>query len=468
MRFSADLLCAVLEDNLPAGATGLLVGLSGGADSATLLTALTVIAAPRPAQPPGRASVPGVRAAAPGVRAAALGVRAVHVDHGLQAASSALRAASISLCQRLKVPLEVVAVAVDSARGASIEAAARAARYRAFARVLRDRECLLTAHHAEDQAETLLLQLLRGAGLKGLCAMPPCRPFARGWHLRPLLAVSRRDLRRFGAAQGVAAVEDPMNRDARFDRAYLRHDIWPSIERRWPGAAAALARAAQHLAQAQASLDAATQLTVERLRDGEALSVPGLRALPARERLNVLRYWLHAAAVEPPSSARLGEALRQMLTAHSDHIPAVAWGEHALRRYRQRLFVTPAAVPALPARLDWVGAAATALELPAGLGALRLAARPGGLDPARLPGTLSVRRRRGGEALKTGARARSQSLQHLCQSLGVLPWLRDALPLIYADDALIAVGDLWQDARWSVEPHVPGLACMWENAPSLL
>jgi tRNA(Ile)-lysidine synthase len=447
MPFGADLLRAVLDENLPAEARGLLVGVSGGADSACLLTALAQLAgAPHPRT---------------------WRLRAVHIDHGLQEASAALRDAGVSLCRRLQVPLEVVCVAVETRGGVSIEAEARAARYRAFADLLEDRECLLTAHHAQDQAETLLLQLLRGAGLKGLSAMPMCRSFARGWHLRPLLGVAQEDLRSFGETHGVAAVDDPMNGDPRFDRAYLRVRVWPSIATRWPGAAAALARTARHLAEAQQSLDRSTAGTVDRLRDGDALSVTGLRALVLREQVNVLRHWLSAAAIVPPSAARLTEALRQVFTADADHLPAIVWGPHALRRYRDRLFVTPAVLPSLREREEWRVDAGSRLELGVGLGTLHWAAQTGGLDAARLPKVLCVRRRRGGETLKVGARARTQTVQHLCQSLGVLPWMRDALPLIYAGDALIAIGDIWQDVRWSAGSGAPGIACVWENAPNL-
>jgi len=452
MRFSAELLWAVLEDILPPGTTGLLAGLSGGPDSSCLLAALA------------QARSPSGECAAP---ARSLPLRAVHVDHGLQAVSLSMRDASAALCRRFDVPLEVVRVEVDTRGGLSIEAAARAARYRAFASVLKPGECLLTAHHALDQAETLLLQLLRGAGLKGLSGMPVRRPFAAGWHLRPLLDVAPDDLHRLKEALAVEAVDDPMNRDTRFDRAYLRREVWPRIERRWPAAAASLARAAQHLGEAQASLDASTRSCLERLRDGEALSASGLRALPNRERLHVVRHWLKQAAVEPPSTARLDEALRQMLNAKADHEPAVQWGEHVLRRYRDRLFLTACVLPAIGEPLDWHASAGSRLALGTGLGALRWILRPGGLDPARLPAMVCVRRRRGGETLRTGPRARTQSVQHLCQAMGVLPWLRDALPMIYAGDTLIAVGDLWQDARSSVAPDILGLGCVWENAPPL-
>lgn len=450
MRFSAELLGAVLDEILPPGATALVAAVSGGVDSACLLAALAQLR----------------RSCGPGA-AASLALRAVHVDHALQAASRVMREAAASLCRELGVALQILEVEVDTADGVSVEAAARAARYAALASALEPGECLLTAHHALDQAETLLLQLFRGAGVKGLSAMPMCRVFARGWHLRPLLEVRRDELHRLGRALGIEGVEDPMNQDPRFDRVYLRREVWPSIERRWPAAATALARAAQHLAAAQASLDASTMRLIERLRDGDALSVPGLRALPARERVHVVRHWLAAAGVEPPSTARLGEALRQVLTAHADHGPEVKWGSHVLRRYRDRLFLTPPGLPAIGSPIEWGAAEGARVELGVGLGALRWAAQPGGLDPARLPARVSVRRRRGGETLKTGPRARTQTVQHLCQRMGVLPWLRDALPMIYAGEKLIAIGDLWQEARFSVEPDQMGLGCVWEDAPCL-
>jgi tRNA(Ile)-lysidine synthase len=444
MGFCAVSLRAVLDAHVPGAATGLVIAISGGADSACLLTALA-----QPDAPPFRS----------------LPVRAVHVDHGLQPAAAGLQLACEELCRRLKVPLTVVRVSV--AAGGSIEAAARAARYAGLAEQLAAGECLLTAHHAEDQAETVLLQLLRGAGLKGLSAMPVCRPWRGGWHVRPLLDVAQRDLRLFGAAMGVAAAADPMNHDLRFDRVFLREQLWPVLERRWPGAAAALSRAARHAADAQELLDESAELALRTLRDGTTLSVTGLRRLTVPAQLNVLRYWSSTCGdARPPSAARLREALRQVVTAEDGQLPAIVWGEHALRRYRDRLFLTRAQPPRLGEPREWRIAAGAPLELGEGLGTLQWSPQGGGLDHGRLPATLVVRRRRGGETLKPQRRAR-QSLQHLCQSLGVVPWMRDALPLIYAGNDLIAVGDLWQDARWCVAPGAPGFGCDWHGAPLL-
>jgi tRNA(Ile)-lysidine synthase len=443
MSFSAASLRAVLDAHIPAGATGLVVALSGGADSAALLAAASALDL-------------GVR----GHR-----VRAVHIDHGLQAAAASFGEACAALCGHLHIPLTVIRVMVETPPGASIEAAARDARYAALEEELKPGECLLTAHHSEDQAETLLLQALRGAGLKGMSAMPICRPLGRGWHLRPLLDVPQSELLAFGACAAGASVIDPMNENLRFDRGYLRRRVWPLIESRWPGAAATLARTARHAADAQELLDRAAAADVGRLRDGDALSVPGLRAMSARERINALRFWLCDANVEPPSTARLNEALRQIFEAKVDHLPAIVWGDHALRRYRQRVFLTDAHPPRLEGIRHWRVASDSRVDLGPGSGTLRWAAQIGGIDAQRLPETVTVRRRGGGEILKTGVKARSQSVQHLCQSQGVLPWMRGALPLVFAGDALIAVADLWMDARWRAAPFEAGFAVVWEGGP---
>jgi tRNA(Ile)-lysidine synthase len=265
-----------------------------------------------------------------------------------------------------------------------------------------------------------------------------------------------------------AARVDPMNEDVRFDRSYMRGRVWPLIATRWPGAAATLSRAAAHVAEAQTLLDRAAATEVSRLRDGDALSLPLLRRLAPPERINAVRHWLDEAGAEPPPSARLSEALRQMFDAKADHAPAVVWGAHALRRYRQRVFLTDADPPRLEGSRCWRCAPGARLELGPNLGDLEWIAHDGGLDAARLPELLTVRRREGGETLKFSAHAKTHTLQHLCQAHGVLPWMRDALPLVYADAALIAIGDLWLDARWCTPAGQPGLAIAWSGGPAVV
>ncbi|HEX3913797.1 MAG TPA: tRNA lysidine(34) synthetase TilS [Steroidobacteraceae bacterium] len=443
MNFSVASLHTVLEASVPAGARGLVVALSGGPDSAALLAA----------------------AADPGTSFRGLPLRAVHIDHGLQAAAHDFREACIALCRHLGVSLSVIAAEVRGGSGASLEAAARDARYAALAAQIQPGECLLTAHHRADQAETVLLQALRGAGVKGMSAMPACRVFGAGWHVRPLLEVARSDLRQFGARLREFSAADPMNEDLRFDRVYLREAIWPLFEKRWPGADTALARSARHLAQAQQLLDEAAAAEVARLRDGEALSVPGLRALSAQKRANAVRWWLHESGAELPSAVRLAEALRQILDAGEDQQPSIVWGDMALRRYRQRMFVTAAQAPRLPDARPWPVAMGARVDLGPRLGNLCWIEQRGGLAAERLPPAVSVRRREGGETLRPAQAAKTQTLQHLCQSRGVLPWLRDALPLVFAGNELIAVADLWMDGAWCAAADAPGLSIAWNEAP---
>lgn len=441
-----DSLRATLERLLPPDATGIVIGLSGGLDSSCLATALAELA--------GRGVLPG-----------GLTLRAVHVDHGLQSASSAFLKHSATLCRGLGMALAIVVVEVELPPGASIEAAAREVRYAALAAQLATGECLVTAHHGEDQAETFLLQALRGAGPKGLASMPERRPLGAGWHLRPLLWVARRELQQYAARHGVASIEDPMNQDLRFDRSFLRHEIWPQLERRWPAASAALARAAQHSADSQHLLDALADEDLAGAGDGVALSVIGLRRLQPARRLNALRRWLVLEGAALPSTARLTEALRQMLEARDDHLPIVAWGAHALRRYRERIFLTAAQMPRLDSTLEWNWRDDPLLELGEGLGCLRAVIHPGGLALDKLEPSLQVRARAGGEKMRIAPTGRVQSVQHLCQAMGVLPWARDALPFIFRGNELVAIADLWSSAPLRAAAGVPGLAFAWEHAP---
>jgi tRNA(Ile)-lysidine synthase len=256
-----------------------------------------------------------------------------------------------------------------------------------------------------------------------------------------------------------------MNQDLRFDRVYLRTAVWPLIEKRWPGAAIALTRAARHMSEAQQLLEMAAGADLARLRDGDALSIPGLRALSPLKRVSAVRLWLNQDGHEAPSTARLIEALRQVFDAKADHQPTIVFGRKALRRYRRRLFVTPADPPRVQETQPWIAAEGSSLELNPGLGNLTWVPQRGGIAAERLPAAVTVRRRDGGETLKPAASAKTQTVQHLCQALGVLPWMRDALPLVFAGDVLIAVADLWLDARWCGSADAPGLRIAWNHAP---
>ena len=433
--FSANDLGESLLSLTPGSSSGYLVGLSGGADSCALLAAMIEL---RPTL--------GTRT-----------LRAIHVNHGLQAAAAAFADRCEAICDRLKLPLVVLTPAVRATPGRSLEEVAREARYASLAANLRDGECLLTAHHQQDQAETFLLQALRGSGVKGLSAMPGRRRLGLGWHLRPLLAIKRSDLRSYAAAVEMPAVQDSMNEDLRFDRAYLRHALWPALESRWPAAAQVLARSAAHVAEARRLIEDGLQGDLRAAMDGNALSVAGVRRLQPARRVEVLRAFIESAGVRPPATQKLKEALRQMLCAGADRMPAIYWSEHALRRYRERIYLAPAWIAPVAAR-DWEFRKTAVCDLGAGHGRLIIRPAEGGLDPGLLPAVLHVRSR---------SDAPVRSVRHLLQERGIVPWMRDSVPFIHVDKRLLAVADLWSDARFQRSTAKTGIAFAWESAPAI-
>lgn len=399
------------------------VALSGGLDSTVLLHALAALAARE-----------------------SLVLRALHVDHGLQPQSAAWAAACVEACAAAGVPLEVIALALDPARGASIEAAAREARYAALGARLRDGERLLTAHHRDDQLETVLIQLLRGAGVAGLAAMPARARLGCGWQLRPLLDVDRAELADYAAREGLAWQQDPMNEALRFDRAYLRDRVLPTIRARWPAASTTVSRSASHLAEASRLLDGLAEEDAEGLLDDGRLSLTLLNRLPRDRQVNLLRWWLRREGLRPPSTARLTAALPDFLVARQDGAPALRWTSGEVRRYRGRLYA--------------IGAGAE-------VGSFRLVpGREGGLrERDGMPAT--IRFRAGGESLRPHPGRPRKRLKDLCQEAGIVPWMRERLPLVFVGDRLAAVGDLWIDTEFAAPAGVPALKPVWEARPRL-
>lgn len=433
----ADALADALAD---APATPLCVGLSGGLDSTVLLHAL---------------------AASPAARHR--GLRALNVDHGLHAQSPAWAAHCRALCKRLGVPLHVQPVHVGSSVGSGLEAAAREARYAAFAHVLATGETLVLGHHRDDQVETLLLRLLRGSGTAALAGMARLRPLARGQLWRPLLALPRTLLHDYARHAGLQWIEDPANADPRHDRSVLRHELLPRLRARWPGADAALARSARLLGEDGERLhrvDAQLLAGVQGF-DPATLSLPAFTALEASERRAVLRAWLKVLVLPPPPAAVIDRIDHELLGARDDAAPCLRWAGAELRRYRESLHaMAPLPNPARGWRLRWDGR--DALPLPTGFGTLCLegAGRAGFGEP------VEVRPRDGGERMQCRTGARRQALKHVLQELGVPPWWRQRLPLLFdRSGELVAAGDLvvapaWQDSlgdarlRWASPLHV--------------
>lgn len=401
------------------------VAFSGGPDSTALLHAL--------------ASLPEARAR---------GLRALHVDHGLHADSARWAQACGEFCATLGVPLHVAQVHVDDAHGEGLEAAARRARRSAYADVLRDGEWLALAHHRDDQLETILLKLLRGAGPEGLAGMRALRAFARGFLWRPLLDVPRAVLRDYVADQQLACIADPANADPRFSRNRVRHELLPFITEHWPQAEASILHSAKLCRAAADCIDHEADAALASARhDAATLNVDRWLALPSALRVPALHQWLRERGLPIPADAQCDELQRQAAQALEDAQPRIAWHGAEVRIWDGRLYAS-APLPPLPAdwQANWDG---TPLALPDGCGALDVA--PVKADAATLHGAvfdppLVVRLRRGGERIKPADDIHTRELRDLFQQARVPPWVRARCPLIHADDELIAVGDTWISA----------------------
>jgi len=380
---------------------------------------------------------------------------AIHINHGLQAGADAWQAHCERFCRGLQVPLvSLRARVVAGAFGP--EAAAREARYGLFGEQLQSGEVLFLAHHADDQVETFFLRLLRGAGLQGLAAMPVTRALGCGRLARPLLSLPRALLAAYAAAHQLAFVEDPTNSDSAADRNFLRNDVLPLLEQRWPGYRQTVVRASDLLAGAAAELarQAPLPATCRSELGDPGITLAQLRAPASGGEAAVLRRWLRAAGLPPPDQRALAEFLRQLSAAQAGSGPRLQCGAYTLQRYRDAIYLLPDC--AAPARLEAAGLApGEALALPGAVGRLSLVPAGNRVGLRLAPGErLAVRWRRGGERCRLPGREGRASLKKLLQERGVPPWWRQRVPLLWLGEELLAVGDLWlcESARCEAAP----------------
>jgi tRNA(Ile)-lysidine synthase len=404
-----DALLAALAGWPPGG---LALSVSGGLDSMVLLD--TVIAT----------------RATHGRR-----VRVLHVDHGLHPDSARWADLVVATAEAFDVPVMTLRVEVDVGSGEGLEAAARRARYEALASWLAPGEILVTAHHANDQAETLLLRLMRGAGLEGLAAIRPLRPFARGWLARPWLTVPRAAILARAKLSALKWIDDPANERIERDRNFIRHEILPRLCERWPHAVEAIGTSARHLGELAEREAATDRAELKRLTHAEApgaLDLHAVATLPASRRDALLRRYCLDRGLAPPDRRALAEIARQIEHARPDAETKVRWADVELHAWRDRLYVARQ-LPDLPSDFEaaWDGLAPFAL--PAGVGSVAI-------EPPR-EGKFRLTARRGGERIELGAGRPSQSVKHALQDADVPPWLRRRAPLLWHHDELWAVGD---------------------------
>lgn len=414
-----------------------IVAFSGGLDSSVLLHALAAAVGGAP-------------------------LEAVHVHHGLQDAADEWVAHCRAQCEALGVPLTVMEVNV----GSGGEAAAREARYAALRDLSRPGDVVVTAQHADDQAETFLLQALRGAGTAGLAAMPETRPFGAATLARPFLRVRRERIEAWAREHGLDWIEDPSNRDPAVARSALRRRVMPALAAVRSGAVEGLLRTADAAAEAAAL---AAEVADE---DWTACAgpVPGsldlrrLAELSAARRRNLLRRWPARHGLPSPPPRQVDAIERDLMPARPDAAPLVAWDGAEIRRYRDWLFLMPP-LPPPPGSGEIAWNPETPLALPPGCGWLT-ATQAAGAGLRREAGPFSVRFRRGGERLRLPGRAHDTDLKSWLQDAGAPPWVRDRLPLIHAGDRLAAAADYLVCEGFAAAANETGYCPRWVAPPT--
>jgi tRNA(Ile)-lysidine synthase len=441
--FLAALRAAIERWPEPAVAPRFTVAFSGGLDSTVLLAALCRL---------------GLAAR----------LRAAHVDHGLHPHSPLWVEHCAAAAAALGVEFAVTRVTVEQGSAQGLEAAARDVRYRALGALLRPGEVLLTAHHGDDQLETLLLRMLRGSGVRGLRGIIAFGPFAGGFLGRPLLGFTRAELHAEALASGLKWLEDPSNRESRHDRNFLRLHVLPPLLQRWPAAVQNAGRLAEQMAEAEDILTSVAAQDAQGMEESGRVPQALLVALdPARQR-NLLRYSLRRVGLGMPSAVKIDELRRALLEARADARPLVRWPGGEGRVYRQHLYLSAPLVPAsahdhcavLGLHDRWSGPEGEIAFEPAGSAA--------GLPESWLEGGLTLRFRAGGEQFQPLDRRHRQPLKRWFQEGGVVPWMRSRIPLLYRGGQLVAVGDLWlaEEVR-SAAANEPRWRVRWTGHPPL-
>lgn len=388
--------------------TTLVVGYSGGLDSSVLLHCLNT-----------HPLLSGK-------------LKAVHVNHGLSIHANHWQHQCQQVCERYAI--DFLACSLNLEGMSNLEEKAREARYQVFSEWIGENDALLLAHHADDQAETLLLQLMRGAGVDGMAAMPEVKSFSKGTLLRPLLQCTREHLEAYAHRHQLIWVEDESNENRAFSRNYIRHEIMPLLKVKWPHVVHHLARSAAHCQQAKHNLEALASMDIgnRETRPGQ-LSLVGLNDLSSARMANVLRGWLKKNQIRCPSEKMLHRVIYEVILSKPDAKPMIQWDDIMIRRYQHTLYLLNKknkikainqTWSSFPEPLSWVGDILHAKRSEEGV-----------VIPSDC--TLQVRRRQGGETFFWHGQTRP--LKKLFQEWGIPPWCRDEIPLIYIGDELAVV-----------------------------
>ena len=369
---------------------------------------------------------------------------AIHINHQLHADSADWSQHCSNVCNQLSINFNSLSVDTQPWVHLGVEGAAREARYKAFADTLKAKDILLTAHHADDQIETVLLQLFRGAGAHGLAACAATRALGDAVLMRPLLDVSRDEIKAYAQQHKLRWLDDPSNDSLQFDRNYLRHSVTPLLHARWAGLHETINRTAQWQSEHMELLNDLAQIDLSSAkgRIDRQLACDKLIRLSNTRLRNALRWWIRQNGFPAPSAQVMQHILANVVNAGEDREPVVSWQGCEVRKYRNTLYIQAVLLPH-DATLRYQWDLSKSLELPSvgitltceGLNVL-------GIELNDIK-QLQVGFRVGGEVMRPRGRGCQKELKTLFQEAGVVPWIRNRIPLLFDEDQLICVWGYW-------------------------
>ncbi len=375
-----------------------------------------------------------------------LPLQAIHVNHHLQKECDSWQKHCETVCKQWGISISIKHAEIQKVSQKSLEDLARDARYELLEEMLDSNSAIVTAHHQDDVAETILLQLLRGSGPAGLAAMPEVKKLTTGFHLRPMLNISRKELLSYANEHELYWVDDPSNDECNFDRNYLRNEVLPKIFKRWPAAQKTLARSAELQAQTLSCLNDLARIDLRESATDESyiLELPSLQALSDERLSNVLRYWIQSHNMRRPSRKILQQVISDIVRKQEiETSPMQSWKEGEIRRFQNRLYLMqPLSIHDPSQEFRWK------IDQPLLIQSLNRTLLPQELTQHHVAipeGTneLMVRFRQGGERLKLVGQNQHRSLKNLLNEAGVPPWERSRIPLLYHGDQLISVLGYW-------------------------
>ena len=439
MDFNENLNELITNEIASLGVTKFTIALSGGVDSMVLLDLLSK------------------------AKRSSDVIKAIHINHNLHESSKEWVDFVKDVCKKYKLPLIIESINPKQ-EGFGLEAEAREQRYKKFKEIILDNECLLTAHHLDDQIETTLFRIFRGTGLDGLRSIRKKAKFGKGLLCRPLINIPREAIEQYAKLNDIKWIEDPSNKNIDFDRNYLRNNIIPSIKKRWPNVQKTITRLSSLAENNQKLLH---ELAKEDIGEIEKFNVLDIGILSNKSSLrinNIFRFMILKNKMGIPSLKVLENGIETLINAKSDS-PIITWDGFSIRRYKNTLYFFN---PDLkqdeirPLKMKWF--IDQTINLGGNRGSIQARFIKGqGIALNKCPKSLEIKYRKGGEQIKPSGHKITKSLKNLFQENNVLPWVRDQIPLFYLDEELISVGDLWFNQDYKAKEQEDGFLISWDR-----